>query len=360
MNKVLGIILSTLIIVACKNKVEKIYATTEDITESVYASGIIKSENQYQVFAIVNGIVEKVFVQEGDTIIAGNPILSILNETSKLNKQNAELTAAYSDYNANQNKLNELKVTIDFARAKLLNDSQQFIRQQNLWKQQVGSQVDLEQRQLAFQNSRTAYQSALLKYDELQKQLRFVSQQSKKNLQISQKQENDFTVRSEINGRVYSILKEKGEFVTTQTPLAVLGDAKIFKLELQVDEYDIVKIQKGLPVIITLDSYKGEVFEAIISKINPIMNERTKTFTIEASFTKAPPELFPNLTVEANILLQSKKNILTLPRNMVSGDRTVTKSNGEKVSVITGLKDYQKIEILSGISADDELIVPVK
>jgi hypothetical protein len=90
------------------------------------------------------------------------------------------------------------------------------------------------------------------------------------------------------------------------------------------------------------------------------MNERTKTFTIEASFTKAPPELFPNLTVEANILLQSKKNILTLPRNMVSDDRTVTKSNGEKVSVITGLKDYQKIEILSGISADDELIVPVK
>jgi hypothetical protein len=45
---------------------------------------------------------------------------------------------------------------------------------------------------------------------------------------------------------------------------------------------------------------------------------------------------------------------------MVSDDRTVTKSNGEKVSVITGLKDYQKIEILSGISADDELIVPVK
>jgi hypothetical protein len=90
------------------------------------------------------------------------------------------------------------------------------------------------------------------------------------------------------------------------------------------------------------------------------MNERTKTFTIEAEFRRAPPELFPNLTVEANIVLQRKHNILTLPRNMVTDDGMVTKSNGEKVAVKTGLKDYQKIEIVSGITAEDELMVPGK
>ncbi|MES2778828.1 MAG: efflux RND transporter periplasmic adaptor subunit [Bacteroidota bacterium] len=360
MNKVLGIILIATILFGCKSKVEKIHATAEDITESVYASGTIKSVNQYQVFATVNGIVQEIYVQEGDTVNEGTPLLLLSNEASKLNKQNAELTAAHTDYNANQNKLNELKVTIDFARIKLQNDSLQYSRQQSLWNQQVGSQIELEQRLLAFQNSKTAYQSALLKYDELQKQLRFVSQQSKKNLQISKKQESDFTVKSEINGRVYSLLKEKGEMVSVQTPLAVLGDANIFKLELQVDEYDIVRVQKGQQVLITLDSYKGKVFEARVSKINPIMNERTKTFTIEADFINAPQELFPNLTVEANIVLQTKKNVLTLPRHVVNNDGTVTKSNGDKVTVQTGLKDYQKIEIISGISADDELIVPAK
>ncbi len=88
------------------------------------------------------------------------------------------------------------------------------------------------------------------------------------------------------------------------------------------------------------------------------MNERTKTFMVEALFTKAPKILYPNLTVEANIVIQTKKNALTIPRNVLNNDNTVTKSNGDKVQVKTGLKDYNKVEILSGISASDELIIP--
>ena len=48
-----------LFLFACKSKVEKIKPTIEPISESIYASGIIKSENQYKAFASVNGIVEK-------------------------------------------------------------------------------------------------------------------------------------------------------------------------------------------------------------------------------------------------------------------------------------------------------------
>jgi hypothetical protein len=145
-----------------------------------------------------------------------------------------------------------------------------------------------------------------------------------------------------------------------QPPLAIVGSANHFKLELQIDEYDIVKIKKGQLILVSLDSYKGEVYEALVEKINPIMNERTKTFVVEALFTKQPATLFPNLTTEANIVISTKKNVLTLPRNVVSDDGFVTKADGEKVQVKTGLKDYKKIEILSGISTNDELIVPAK
>jgi multidrug efflux pump subunit AcrA (membrane-fusion protein) len=139
-----------------------------------------------------------------------------------------------------------------------------------------------------------------------------------------------------------------------------MGSANHFKLELEIDEYDIVKIKNGQLILVSLDSYKGKVFEAMVHKINPIMNERTKTFMVEAFFSKQPDILFPNLTIEANIVISTKKNTLTLPRNLVSDDGFVTKENGEKVAVKTGLKDYNKIEILSGISANDELIVPTK
>ena len=344
----------------CKSKVEKIKPTIESISESIYASGTVKSKNQYQAFAPVNGIVEDVFVSEGDTIKKGASILSVSNEAQRLNKENAELTERFSDLNANQGKLNEAKLFVEFAKNKMKNDSTLFFKQKTLWQQQVGTGVELEQRELAFQNSKTAYYSSQVKLNDLKRQLDFTSSQSKKNLLISTKLESDYTLKSEIDGIVYSISKSKGEIVGVQTPLAVIGDANKFILEMQVDEHDILKIKKGLIVLVTLDSYKGKVFEASVTKINPLMNERSKTFLVEAEFLKQPELLYPNITFEANIVLQSKENALLIPRNFVQNDTLVFKSNGDKVLVKTGLRDYQKIEILSGISAEDELIKPTE
>jgi multidrug efflux pump subunit AcrA (membrane-fusion protein) len=345
---------------SCKSKTESIKPSIEPISESIYASGIVKSKNQYQAFASANGIVEDIFVSEGDFVKKGTPILSISNETQKLNRDNAKLAADYADYNANKEKLNEAALVIDFAKNKMLNDSTLYVRQKNLWQQQIGSKVEFEQRELAYQNSRLAYYSAKVKYDELKRQLTFSSSQSKKNLLISSKLESDYTLKSEIDGIVYSLSKSKGEIVGLQSAVAVIGDAKNFILEMQVDEYDIIKIKKDQLVYITLDSYKGKVFEAKVSKINPIMNERSKTFLVEAAFINQPEVLYPNITFEANILLQSKEKALLIPRNYLLNDSIVMKKNGDKVTVKTGLKDFQKIEILSGITADDELIKPTE
>ena len=360
MNTYSLLLCSLLLLVGCKNKVETIQPQVTDITESVYASGVIKAEDQYQVFATVNGIISEVFVTEGDEVKKGSVLLSVVNETSKLSAENARLAAMFNDYENNRNKLNELKVNIDFARNKWQVDSSLYTRQLSLWNQQVGSQVDLEQRKLAFENSRALYLSAMLKYDDLKRQPNFASQQSKNNLQISEQQKQDFEVKSEVSGKVYSLLKEKGEMVTPQTPLAVVGAGNKFKVELQVDEYDIVKLKTGQLVLVTLDSYKGEVFEAVIQKVNPLMNERTKSFLVEAVFTKTPPVLYPNLTVEANVVIQTKKQVLTIPRNLVSDQGTVTRSNGDVVNVTLGLKDYERVEVISGITANDELMAPVK
>lgn len=357
MNKLYYLIL-ILGLVSCNTKTEKIKPSISSISESIYASGIIKSKDQYQAFATVNGIIQNLFVSEGDSVSIGTPILSISNEAQKLNKENAELAEQFSDYNANQGKLNEAKLAIDLARNKLKIDSALFFRQRNLWQQQVGTKVDLEQKELAYQNSKNIFFSSQVKYDDLKRQLNFNSLQSKKNYLISSKQESDFTLKSEINGVVYDLLKSKGEIVGLQTPLAVIGDSKHFILEMQVDEYDIFKIKKGLTVLITMDSYKGKVFEAKVSKIYPIMNERSKTFLVEAEFDQQPETLYPNVTFEANIILQSKDKAILIPRNYLVNDSTVMKSNGDKVIVKTGLKDYQKIEILSGITIDDELLKP--
>jgi len=345
---------------SCKENFEKTKPSVENITESVYASGIVKTKNQYQVFSTVNGLIRQILVTEGDIVKKGDPLIRIVNETSKLNMDNAKLAADFAAVNANQDKLNELKINIDLAKNKMDNDMLLLQRQRNLWAQSIGTKNDLEQRELAYKNSTTNYEAAILRYNDLKRQLNFSAQQSQKNLQISTSIANDFTIKSETNGKVYNILKEQGEIVNTLNPIAIIGDASDFLMELQVDEYDIARVKTGQKIVLTLDSYKGQVFEAAVTKINPIMNERSRSFTVEAGFVTKPQTLYPNLSIEANIIIQTKEKVLLIPRNYLIDDSLVLMENKQKRKVTTGLKDYQKAEILSGLSLNDIILKPAK
>jgi multidrug efflux pump subunit AcrA (membrane-fusion protein) len=348
----------TIMLGSCDNNAEKTNPLVSNITESVYASGIVKTKNQYQVFPTVSGIIKTILVTENDIVKKGSPLLLISNETSRISRENASLAASYSDLGSNEEKLADLRNNIAFAQSRFQNDSAIFKRQQSLWEQNIGSRLDLEQKELAYKNSATALESAKMKYSDVRKQLTFNSLQSKNNLAISKKNEGDFTIRSEINGKVYSLYREPGEIVNPQTTLALVGDASVFLLELQVDEYDIAKIREGQSVLVSMDSYKGQVFKATVSKIYPTMNERSKSFSVEAVFLTQPPVLYPNLTAEANIVIQEKKRVLTIPVNYLVNDSTVLISKNKTRVVKTGLKDYQKVEILNGLTAGDIIYKP--
>lgn len=350
--------LFTFLYSGCSEKKESIKPVYKSITSSIYASGTVKSLHQYEAFATVNGIVQDVFLEDGDLVKIGTPILSINNETQRLNNENAKLAAEFSDFNANQGKLNDAKLRMDLALNKMKNDSAMYFRQLNLFKQSIGTKVELEQKELNYENAKSLYYSSVVNYNDLKRQLKFNSEQAKRNLKISSKLQNDFILVSEVNGKVYSISKEKGEIVNTQTPLAILGDAKRFILEMQVDENDILKVNLNAKVFVTMDSYKGKVFEAKVTKVKPLMNEKSKTFLVEAVFINQPENIYPNLSFEANIEIETKNKALLIPRNYLVNETFVVKKDGTKVKVQTGLKDYEMVEILSGITVNDELILP--
>jgi HlyD family secretion protein len=345
---------------SCKKKQQKILPTVESITESVYASGIVKSKNQYKVFSTVNGLVNDVLVTDGDIVKKGDILLKITNTTAALNTENAKITADYNAVHANAERLNELQINISLAKARMDEDASLQRRQQNLWNENIGSKYELEQRQLAYKNSATAYEAAKLRFTQLQKQTQFQEKQSQKNVEISSAINNDFSIKSNADGKVYNILMKKGEMVNTLSPVAIVGDIKTFEIELQVDEYDVVKIKIGQKIVLNMDSYKGQVFEAIVTKINPTMNERTKSFTVDADFVNQPNNLFPNLSCEANIVLAVKENAITIPRNYLMNGDYVLLTNNEKRKVVIGLKDYQKAEIVNGLKASEFILKPAQ
>jgi HlyD family secretion protein len=358
MKKIFIAFIFLILFFSCKKKQEKIQPTVESITESVYASGIIKSKNQYKVFSSVNGLINDVLVTEGDIVKNADVLIKIANTTAQLNTENAKIAASYNSVNENAERLNELQINIDLAKDKMDEDASLQRRQQNLWNENIGSRNELEQRLLAYKNSATAYQAARLRYTQLQKQFQFQEKQSQKNVEISSTIKNDYNIKSNANGKVYNILVKKGEMVNTLSPVAIVGDIKNFEMELQVDEYDIPKIKVGQKMVLNMDSYKGQIFEAVVKKINPTMNERTKSFTIYADFASSPDNLFPNLSCEANIIITEKEKALTIPRNYLMNGDYVLLANKERRKVTVGLKDYQKVEIESGLNASEFIVKP--
>lgn len=345
--------------ISCRQKAVTTQPVVERITESVYASGTIKSEHQYEVYATVNGVAARLLVKEGDTIRKGSAILQITDATAQLNTENAQIAVEYAAKTANARRLDELRLNMEQAKRMLDNDALLLHRQQNLWNQQIGTRNQLEQRELAWKTSQTNYEATALQYHELEREISFREQQALKNLAIAKSLDGDYTVKSEYSGKVYDVLVEQGERVSTQQPVAVIGDAAAFILELQVDEYDVARIKPHQKIVVTMDSYRGRVFEANVIRVIPIMNERTKTFTVEARFAQAPPVLYPHLTCEANIIITQKEKALTIPRTWLLEGDYVLLANKDKRKVATGLRDYHKVEVLAGLSANDLIVKPV-
>ncbi len=210
------------------------------------------------------------------------------------------------------------------------------------------------------ESSLSATSTARKRLDQLKTQLQNELKRAEISYQISRNSASDFRVTSEYNGKIFDVLKKEGELVTPQTPLAVIGRTDAFMMELQVNENDIALIQEGQAADLTLEAFPGQVFTAKLERIIPIMNERTRNFKVEAGFIQAPPSLYPNINVEANIIIKKKENALVIPRSYLLDGNFVLVSKKEKRAVTIGLKDFQKVEILSGIDSSTTIYMPEK
>ncbi|NHF57733.1 HlyD family efflux transporter periplasmic adaptor subunit [Flavobacteriaceae bacterium TP-CH-4] len=340
----------SLLLLSCGSKNEGITPEKKTLTESVYASAIVQPDSLYEVYSSVAGILDIQFVQEGDTVSKGQPLFQIFNKTPDLNKENAKLNLqkARDDYNGNAAVLGGLEKEIQTARLKFMNDSVNYMRQKRLWEQKIGSQAEFDNIQLNYKASANNLQVLKNNYDRTKNDLLNRLQQATNSYRSALVSTKDFTILSKINGRAYAIYKNVGEIITAQQPLASLGSASVFVVELLVDEVDIVQLNTGQKVLITLDAYANQVFEGKVAKIYPKKDERNQTFKVEAVFNEAPEVLYPGLAGEANIIIDQKENVLTIPLEYLLDDSTVLTDEGT-TEVKTGTRNLREVEILSGI-----------
>ena len=347
--------------ISCATKEENsLQPKLATITESVYASGTVKAENQYTVFATVSGVLQKINASPGQAIQAGQPLFLIDSDKAALQTENAQLAYQLSQENNHyiQNKLAEMELRVQDAKDKLTVDQSVYNRNKNIKAYNVISEVAYEKVELAYKNSKNNYEAAVKQLAQLKAQVKNDQRKSNINLKYSQKTQGDFSVKSAVNGELFDVLVKEGALINPQTPMAIIGNKGAYVLELEVDENDMARVNLGQLLLVTLDSYKGSVYSATVDKIYPIMDLRSRTFKIEAHFTKSPPKLYPNLTAEANIVIREKKNTLTIPKSYLVNDTYVLVGKNEKRKVTLGLSDYSQVEITSGLSTQDLIYKP--
>lgn len=329
------------------------------LTESVYASATVQPDSLYQAYSIVMGILDKVWVEEGDAVAKGDRILQITNTSPELNRKNAELSLrlARENYSGSAAVLKGIEDEIQAAELKLKNDSINYFRQKNLWDQNIGSKVEYDTRKLAYELSQNNLSLLKQKYGRTKNELATQVQQAENTYKSSLTTSEDFTVVSKIDGKVYAIYKNPGEIINTVEPVAAVGRSDKFIVELLVDEVDIVKVKNDQKVYITLDSYGEDVFEAKVYKIYPRKDESSQTFMVEAIFVNPPPTLYPGLSGEGNIVIAQKEEALTIPKEYLIGASKVLTDDGEK-DITIGLQNMEMVEVLDGITENTAIYIP--
>jgi multidrug efflux pump subunit AcrA (membrane-fusion protein) len=348
------------LIIGCKSgqNEEQIKPITRDITEFVYASAKIVPQNTYASRPLRTGTIEEVYIKEGDIVKKGQSLfkISITSDiNNRLSNANVNLNEAKDNLYSSQSKLKNIEIELQRIKEQNLIDSSNYDRRKRLWDKNIGSKIEVERALLAYQTSSSRIDGLLVEYQQIKTSLQNQYQRAKNSVNTESSVQGDFIIKSQIEGKVFTILKEVGEFISPQQVFAEIGSNNLFIIEMNIDEVDITKIGIGDTAIINLEAYPDTVYTSTLNYISEKKDESTQTFSVEGVFTNPPAKLFNGLSGEANILVERRKNAIIIPSAYLFDRNKVLTEDGTK-SVKTGVKNIEYVEIIEGLDTSMALL----
>jgi membrane fusion protein (multidrug efflux system) len=277
------------------------------------------------------GVVRAIYVKVGQKVGAGQVVVKLDDAL-----QQQALIAA-------QQSTGQLKARL--AQAQTI-----YERYQNLWKQNIGAEINVI--------------NAKADVDAISAQLRAAE------AQVGQAREalNMTNVTAGMSGVVEEINVRVGEFfsgATQQGGQIVIVNATSLKAEVPVPDNYVAKVKKGGKVLISVPETGKPAFESVISVVGASINEQTRSFMTEAKLP-SDPLLKPNQTAIMKILDYEAKGTIAVPVNVVQSDEKgkyvyVMEKSGDKMiarkkTVNVGEVYNGVIEIKNGLSGGEVLI----
>lgn len=354
-----NLIIPVLLLSSCGQQTEEVKPVRKELTETVYASGILEASDTYTLKAQSEGFLTELDFRENDLVRKGQLLAVIDNKQSQLNTRNASelYEIARANTISNAPALAAARNSITSAREKMELDSIQEMRYRRLWEANSIARSDYDRVLLQYKNARTSYANAIEYLNELQQEARrtLIINQGQKDVNHVSLSFNE--VRALFDGRVYYRHKQRGDHVMKGDPIATIGNPNLIYAKISVDEGSIAKIKIGQEAVVRLNVDNDRTYRAKVTEILPAFNETSQSFACKLQLSDSLAFRVINTQLQANIITGSRPNALVIPRRFLNYGNTVTiKGQNEPVPVKTGIAGSDWVEILGGIDDNTVLV----
>lgn len=379
-------------------EVEEVQQRT--IIEKVSASGKIFPETEVKISSDVSGEIVELFIEEGDSVVAGQVLARIdpeafasAAERGRANVNNAKAQTAMSEASVASAEAQLAQIEAQLQNAQLINQ-----RNKQLLEQKVISQQEYEQSQANLDallankaSAKASIQSSRKSVEAAQYSVK-VAEANLKELNTNLKRT---TIKAPVSGIVSSLSVEQGERVVgtiqmTGTEMMRIANLNTMEVQVEVSENDILRVNVGDHVEIEVDAYLDQFFTGKVTEIaNSASNisglgqaslnsDQVTNFIVkvrisdQAMLTDQKYPFRPGMSASVEIFTKEEKDVLAVPIQAVTvrdlAEKDAKEENVKEVVfvksadtvrqqvVVSGIQDDEYIKILSGLSDSEEVV----
>ncbi len=343
---VLGIFGYTIYFLYQKSQTKPIvYETANPVISNVIkkttATGSVIPRKEIEIKPVVSGIIDALYVVEGQQLKKGDLIAKIRIIPNMIN-------------------LNNAKSAVETSKIKLEDAKRNYERQLELLEKGVIAKADYESYEITYKNALEDLETAeetlqLIRDGQIQKQ----------------SSETNTLVKSTIDGMVLDVPVEIGNQVIESnnfnagTTIASVADMGEMMFEGNIDESEVGKIKEGMPLLLTIGALENVTFDAVLEQISPkgLEVNGAVQFKIKAGVKLRSDQFIRSgYSANADIVLARVDSVMTLSEGLLQFDDSSTfvevevqPQIFEKRAVETGLSDGINIEVVSGINMEDKV-----
>ena len=350
------------LVISCSGTQEGVKPQHKDITEMVFASGVLEVEDRYNLTAQTDGYLERMNFEEGAIVQKDQVMAVIKNEQNHINVQSASQLYDITRENSlpSAPALQAINANIVAATEKVKLDKHQLKRYARLYESNSVSKIEYDNARLALTTSEAGLKALEEQYQGQQVIARQQELMQGNAIRINRVLHHQNQVTAIVGGKVYVRKKQLGDYVRKGDVIAVIGSPNMLYARLNVDERSIARLKMGQAVEIKLNTNKDKIYKATVKQILPAFDEVSRSFIIKAYFNDPPDHTIAGTQLEANIIIGIKKKALIIPLNYLNyGNKVMLKENKKMVDVNPGIISSEWVEILSGLEAQQTIITKV-